>query len=317
MGKWWWWVPIPVLFLIPVFTQDGYYLGIAITCFIYIVLTLTFMLMMQVGLLSLGQCAFYAIGAYACTLLVMKAKLCYWLALPLGASITMAITALIFIPVLRTRGLFFAIMTLCISAIVAQIAGNWESLLGGHSGIKAIPKPTAIGTIDFSSRVHYYFLALIIMVVTIVVMARLARSHFGITLRLIRDNESLAQHVGINPFRYKLMAVSIASFFAALAGGFYAPYAKYIHPEVSSIWDSLYVQIYGIAGGLGYPIGGAIAGTVVLKIIPELMRVAQIYQPMFFGAILIIVVLFLPHGLVSLPGLIKERWSGRSERLGH
>lgn len=150
------------------------------------------------------------------------------------------------------------------------------------------------------------------MVITILVMTRLARSQFGITLKLIRDNEPLAKHVGINPFNYKLTAVSIASFFAALMGGFYAPYAKYIHPEVSSIWDSLFVQIYGITGGLGHPVGGAVVGTVVLKILPELMRVAQMFQPMFFGAILIIVVLFLPHGLISLPWLIKRWWAGRT-----
>ena len=300
-----WYFLALILFLIPLITQDGYYIGLLINCFIYIVLTLTFMLMMQVGLLSLGQCAFYAMGAYACTVLVMKANFSYWVALPLGALITMAITTLIFIPILRTKGLFFAIMTLCLSAIIAQIAGQWNSFLGGHTGIVGIPVPAAIGPIDFSNRLHYYFLALVILLGTIVVVVRLTRSHFGITLRLIRDNESLAEHTGINPFKYRLTAVSFASFFAALMGGFYAPYARYIHPDISSIWDSLYVQIYGITGGLGYPIGGAIVGAAVLKILPELMRVAQIFQPMIFGAVLIIVILFLPHGLMGLSGTAK------------
>jgi len=302
------WFIIPVLFFIPVFIQDGYYLGLAINCFIYIILTLTFMLMMQIGLLSLGQCAFYGMGAYSCTLLVIKAKLPYWIALPLGALITMAIATLIFIPIIRTKGLFFAIMTLCLSAIVAQIAGTWESFLGGHTGIVGIPKPSPVGPIDFSSRVHYYFFCLSLMLITIIVISRLVKSNFGITSRLIRENELLARHVGINPFKYKLMSVSIASFFAGLTGGFYAPYSKYIHPEVSSIWDSLYVQIYGITGGLGYPIGGAIVGTVVLKILPEMMRVVQMYQPMFFGVILILVVLFLPNGLMELPKVFAQRW---------
>jgi branched-chain amino acid transport system permease protein len=310
--RWFFFLAI-VLFLIPILTQDGYYIGLSINCCIYIVLTLTFMLMMQVGLLSLGQCAFYGIGAYLCTVLVMKAGLSYWVALPLGALITMVIMALIFIPILRTRGLFFAIMTLCLSAIVAQIVGHWE-YLGGHTGIIGIPRPTPIGPIDFTSRTHYYFLASIIMFISIVVMTRLSRSHFGITLRLIRDNESLAEHIGINPFWYKLTAISIASFFAALVGGVYAPYTKYINPEVSSMWDSLFVQIYGITGGLNYPVGGAIVGTVILKILPELMRVTQMYQPMIFGIVLILVVLFLPHGLMGLPGAVKHwRIGGRGE----
>lgn len=297
--------------LIPIFTQDGYYFGAMIDICIYIILTLTFMLMMQVGLLSLGQCAFYAIGAYLSTLLVMKGGLSYWVALPLGALLTMAMTALIFAPILRTRGLFFAIMTLCFSAIIGQVAGNWDSMLGGHTGISDIPRPSPLGPIDFTCRAHFYFLTLAITYLALMFVYRLSKSHFGITLRLIRDNEPLAKHIGINPFPYKLMAVSLSSFLAALIGGVYAPFAKYIHPGISSIWDSLYVQIYGIAGGLNYPVGGAIVGTVVLKVLPELLRVAQMYQPMIFGAILVAMILFLPHGLMSLPRLLKRLWNSR------
>jgi branched-chain amino acid transport system permease protein len=237
----------------------------------------------------------------------MKAGMSYWLALPLAAFATTGITAVAFSPILRTRGLFFAIMTLCFSAIVAEVAGTWESMLGGHTGIPDIPKPVGLGPIDFTTRLHYYYLGLVIVTFSVILVKRITKSQFGITLRLIRDNEVLARHIGINPFKYKLIAVCISSFMAAFVGGFYAPYSKYIHPGISSMWDSLFVQIYGITGGLGHPVAGAIVGTVVLKSIPEIMRVASNLEPMVFGFILILVVLYLPEGLVDLPVKIKKR----------
>jgi len=294
------------LLVFPALTQDPYLLNLLITTGIWTTSVWGVRLIMTTGQLTLGHAAYMAVGAYASTLLVMKAGLSFWLALPLSGLISAFVALLIGFPTLRIKGVYFAIITFAFAEIIRLIIVHWPSLLGGFGGIPNIPRPEPIFFLHFTSRVSYYYLILVISLTTYLVMGRMERSRIGKIFSSIHESDTLAESIGINIMKYKIIAFCIGCFFAGLSGSFYAHYFSFTSPEFFTIWQSIYCLIFVLVGGAGSVLGPPL-GSFFLTLVPELLRVAREYEPVVYAVILILIMFLLPGGLITLPAL----WSGK------
>lgn len=300
------------LALLPFGLRDARWLHLLVMIYLYIILAGGLRLIMSAGQVSFAHPAFWAIGAYASALLVMRLGFSFWIALPLAGAISAIFSILIGYPCLRLKGPYFFIITLSFGEIATLFFTTWVEVFGGANGIAGIPLPNPIyfpliGVAQFSSRsVHYYYLLLIILLITLFIMYRLERSRFGMTCSSIRESEELAASLGVNAMRYKMILFVTACFFAGLAGSFYAHYMTYISPDFFSIWESMTMLLIVVIGGSG-SVTGVIVGAVLLIIVPEIGREAKRVEPIIFGAILVVVLRFLPGGLRGLLSRILWR----------
>lgn len=308
-----------VAFLVPLFLRNLYHLHIAITALIAAICALGLRLILCTGHLSLGQAVFLAAGAYSSVSLVCRLGLSFWLALPLAGLFAAAFAALIGWPALRLKGAYFALLTFGLGEAVrlalingSELTGGPAGIPGGETSIRVIPPPNTIvimgfSCVEFTSKASYYYLSLVLFIITAVVMERINVSRMGSILKSIEQSDSLAESVGIDVAKYRLLAFTIACFFAGLAGAFYAHYLRSITPEDFNFWKSADIVIYAIIGGRAN-IFGPIIGAVVLVALSNSIAFLARYQTIVYGAIGILVVMFLPGGLLSLPGLILNRF---------
>jgi len=290
--------------LIPLFITSPYYLDLIVIWMLNSVLAMTFLLMLRTGLISMAIVAFYGIGAYASTMLVMKLGLSFWLSLPASALIAIMIALILSLPLIKYTGFTFVILTSVIGMMFGIAVGNIE-WLGGYSGISSIPPPNPIKLIflpplEFVSKVHFYYLALFLSVISILIMQAFYAAWTGRAWTAIGLNQRLAESLGISIFRLKLMGFLVASGIAGLLGSFYAHYQSFIQPTSFDIFSTIYLQIYAILGGIGFPIAGPIFGTAVMTFIPEVLRIAREAGTIFLGAMVVLLILFLPQGLLSI-----------------
>jgi branched-chain amino acid transport system permease protein len=289
-----------LLFLVPLFVTSNFYLHMLIMTAVNIIMATSLWLILRSGQLSIGHAAFMAIGAYTSALLTMRAGLPFPLAMPLAGVMAAVIAVLVGYPSLRLKGLFFALVTFAFAEIVRIVFKSFGGdLFGGASGISAIPHPSFFG-IELASRTSYYYLALPLMLLTILVIYRIDKSRIGMNLVAISQADALAESLGINIMKYKVVAFVIGSFFAGVAGSFFAHYLRHISPESFTFWFSVYALIYVVVGGLG-SIAGPIVGACTLSVFSESFRTFGDYEPIVFGVALILVVMFLREGVVSLP----------------
>lgn len=304
-------ISYPLLFAfivsLPLLSREPYYLHIMISIFILSILALTLRLVLLTGLFSLGHAAFWGIGAYASAKLVMGLGISFWAALPLSGLVTVLIGVLIGYPTLRIKGVYFALITLAFCEIVRLSIIHWSDFLGGLAGIPSIPRPS-FGPIVFMSKVPYYYLALALVALTTAVMWRIDRSRTGSIFRAIRENDVLAESIGINLMKYKMLAWMIACFFTGIAGSFYAHYMLFISPEYFTVWESIFLFLFIIIGGIR-TIFGPILGAALFAMLPEFLGAFEQWEPVIFAVLLILIVFFLPHGLISLPEELSHRYA--------
>lgn len=296
------------------FLFNDYNARIIINIGIYIIMALGLNLITGVtGQLSLGHAAFMSIGAYTSSLLSMKLGLPFGVAL-LGGSLTAAFFGVLLgFPTLRLTGDYLAMATLGFAEIVRVILTNLE-VTGGALGLSPIPYKTTMP------------LVLISVILIVFAMARIERSRFGRALLAIREDEIAAETMGINTFRYKIVAFALGSFCAGLGGSLYAHFITYINPVDFGFNKSIEILNMVVLGGMG-SIPGTILGSVVLTIAPEFLRFVEQYRMLFYGALLVIMMIFRPNGLlggVNFTDLVlktfglkkKKRVNGSSEKEG-
>ena len=283
--------------------NEPYWMGVVIVCLFSTILAISWLLILITGHISVAHAAFMGIGGISSALLVMEAGLSFWLALPLAGLITASIAVLLGIPILRVRGIYFLVITLAFGEVVRIIILKWK-FLGGYVGLIGIPAPNPIGSIDFTSRVHYYYLILFLVAITILVMYRIYSSRIGRTFRSIGENEALAESLGIDVLKYKLLAFAIGCFFAGITGSFVVHYLHYSSADMYGVWQSLMTQIHAVVGGMGFIIGGPIVGAFSLTFFPELLDIRwdiSKSEPLIYAVFLILVIFFLRGGLMTLP----------------
>jgi len=295
-----------VLLTLPVATRDPYFLNLFITVGIWTTSVWGVRLIMSTGQLTLGHAAYMAVGAYASTLLTMKAGLSFWLAFPLAGMISSLIALLIGYPILRIKGVYFSIITFAFAEIIRLIIVHWPDVLGGYGGIPNIPPPQPIFSIRFTSRVPFYYLILAISLATYLFMVRIEKSRLGRIFSSIHESDTLAESIGINVMKYKMIAFCLGCFFAGLSGSFYAHYFNFTSPEFFTIWQSIYCLIFVIVGGVG-SVFGPFLGSLFMTLVPEFLRVAKEYEPVVYAIILILIMFLLPGGLVTLPDRLRGK----------
>jgi len=296
-GKWIVLAITVIAVIIPLVVTNKYYMNILIMSGIWSIVALSLNLILgYTGQVNLAHGAFFGIGAYASALLMLKLKLGFWLALPFAAAIAGFFGFLIGLPALRTRGSYFAIGTLCFNIIVTLIVDRWEGLTEGAS-----PLPWG-GEITFKTMAAQYYLVLCFLLLTIFVLRRIMQSLVGRTFRAIRGNEELAEAVGIHAMRTKILSFTVSCFFAGVGGVLYASYIGFLSPEITDYHVSFDALIYVMIGGVG-TIVGPIIGTLLIVTIPETLHIAAEFRLLLYGLILIVMIIYLPRGIV---GWIKE-----------
>ena len=293
-----------ILAIIPIFIQSPYYLHLFITWILNSVLAMTFLVMLKTGLISMAIAAFYGIGAYSSAMLVTKLGWSFWVSMPASIVITIIFALIFALPLIKNTGFTFVILTTVIGMVFGVAVGNIEAL-GAYNGISNIPPPNPISipflpTIAFETKIDFFYLALLLAALCVIVLKAFYSAWTGRAWTAIGLNQRLAESLGINVFRYKLIGFLVASGIAGLLGAFYAHYQTFIQPETFNIFSTIYLQIYAILGGVGYAIAGPVFGTLIMTFVPEFLRVTRELGTIFVGVIVILLILFLPRGLLSL-----------------
>ena len=249
------------------------------------------------GQLSIGQAAFYGIGAYASALLTTKLGVPFPLAL-LGSGIAAAIASLLMVPITRLTGAYLAVATLGFSIIVYLLLKNEEWLTGGSFGFMQIPRAALFGHVLRDAKYSYY-LCVGVAAIVYFAFAQLRGSRFGRAINAIRQDEDAARASGIRVTLLKSECFVIAAFVAGIAGSLYAHEVRYLSPNDFTFWKSIEILIMVVIGGVG-SLPGAILGAAVVVGLPELLRAIGDYRMLVFGAILMATMLFGEGGLAAL-----------------
>ncbi len=299
-----------VLVLIPVFSPGVYFLHVFIMMMMYIVLACSLRLINLTGQLSLAHAGMLLLGSYTAALLVMKAGFSSWLALLLSGFVAAIIATFLCSAFVKLKGIYFTMVTIFAGFIISYVIYQWSGLTNGASGIFNIPRPDSIVipglfSIVFNTRISFYYMILVLMLISLVIMWFIEFSRIGRTFRAIQQSDSLSASVGINVTAYKVAAFAIGCFFSGVMGGFYSQYINTVDPVTFGFTFVIYTLIYMQVGGRGKFIG-PIIGTVVLVLLPEVARPLKNYLPFLFALILISVIFFMPEGLVGLPRRIMN-----------
>lgn len=287
-----------------------------ISLLVWILVVSSYRLMALTGEYSLVHVVLMGAGAYASALLAKQAGFSVWLAIPCGALVAAGLAAVLSFPLFRMSGFYFLIGSFAAGEAIRLSWTYFTVPFGGPKGIKLIPSPEltlpGIGPVAFYEPVPYYFLTLTVVGISLFILYRLEKSRIGLTMNAIHWRAPLAESVGVDTWRYRALAFVIASFFAGLAGALFCHYYGTANPSQFDVAAMVYVLIWVIVGGVSR-FSGPIVGVVVLSVLNELFREAEQWRPLIYGCILIAVMLFLPDGLVSLPGKVRgwlEGWRG-------
>ena len=318
-SNWFYLLILAVALLVPLFITNRYHSQVITMSCLFAIGALSLNLILgYTGQASLAHGAFFAIGAYGVAVLTHSHGWNFWLALPAGALLSAFVGLLVGMPALRTRGSYFAIATMCLGEIIHLIAGNWIELTGGHNGIVGIPLPSPItipgvGQLTFESQAAQYYLVLFFLLLTLFVMYRLVNSLRGRTFLATAINEDLAEAVGINTFRTKLLSFVVGNFFAGLAGGLYASLIGSISPSVASIAMTFNFLMYVLLGGVT-TLAGPIIGAFAMPILMENLQALKQFQMIIYGVLLIVVIIYFPKGFMggytSIRDKIKKKKMG-------
>lgn len=278
-----------------------YQTNIMISAMLYIMLALGLNIVVGLaGQLVLGYVAFYAVGAYGYALLHQYFGLGFWVCLPLGGLLAALFGLGLGFPVLRLRGDYLAIVTLGFGEIVRLGMLNWTSLTGGPRGISDIPRPGFFGlNLDLNqATIYIYYLVLIAVIITAAVISRLKNSRVGLALQALREDETACEAMGVDITRSKLSAFALGSCWAGFAGVIFAAKTTFINPSSFTFMESAMILSMVVLGGMG-SISGVIIAAVILIMAPEYLRAFSEYRMLIFGAIMVIMMIFRPQGLVS------------------
>ena len=292
---------IAVFVVIFPFVFSMYQTNIMTTALIYVVVGLGLNIVVGLaGLLDLGYVAFYLVGAYTYALLNLHFGLGFWTVLPIGALFAGIFGVILGFPVLRLRGDYLAIVTLGFGEIIRLIMENWNEFSFGPSGIANIPRPGFFG-IELSLHqniIYIYFLMVAMALFTIFVVRRLQDSRLGRAWIALREDEVACQAMGIDKWKTKLSAFGLGATWAGMGGVMFAAKTTFINPASFTIWESIIILCVVVLGGMG-SILGVICGAMILILLPEYLRAFSEYRMLLFGAILVIMMVFKPEGIIS------------------
>jgi branched-chain amino acid transport system permease protein len=325
MNRWLLWVGLALVATIPLWLNDLYILHVLITTGIFIIAAMSLNLLLGfTGQLSLGHVAFFGIGAYVSSLvslgfevhiapevLVGMGPKPVWLAMLAGVAAAglagWAIGRLAF----RVRGAYFVIVSISFAEVVRLVALNWVELTQGPMALNNIRHPTlaipGLFELSFLKKPAYFYLVFAVGIISYIIIARIISSRAGRAIMALRENESLATSVGIDVTRYLVFATIVSAAMAGAAGALYAHYVRIVDPDIFLFIYTLTMVIMVVTGGKG-TLAGPIVGGVIFGLLPEVLRAASLapeVQWIVYGVMMILVVFFLPAGIVPA---VRSAW---------
>jgi branched-chain amino acid transport system permease protein len=308
---------ILVMIAVPMITRNSYLLHVLILTMVFGIFASAWNLVSGfAGLKTFGHHAFFGIGAYASALISIKAGLSPWLTIWIGALIATAAGLFIGLPILRIKSMpHVAIVTLGFAEIVRIVISNLQSITRGELGLWGI-RPfegftlLAIGKVSFTpaDKVPYYYLILLLLIASTGVIAWLMRSRTGLAIVAMREAEDAAESLGVNLTRQKLLVFAISAFLVGVAGAFYGHYVSILTPSAAVGIDLMILVIaMTLVGGLG-TFSGPLIGALILTGMVEWLRDIGQYRLLVYGAMIILIVMFLPKGLTTLVPALRGRF---------
>ncbi|MGD0354067.1 MAG: branched-chain amino acid ABC transporter permease [Dehalococcoidia bacterium] len=301
---------VVLLAAFPLITTDVVTLSTLISSGIWAIAAMGFTLVLRTGQFSMGQAAFMAIGGYVSAILTVRLGIPYWPSFLAAGVISGLIALMIGLIVLRAGGISFSIITIAFGEIVRIVALNWGSVTKGATGIVTrAPAPITIGNfeINFAAGVvPYYYFMFFLVIVSGLFFWQIDRTRIGGTFRSVAANPILAEHLGVHLMWYRVIAFTVAGVFTGLAGAYYVTFLGVMNPLIFDLWKSVQIMMMTIVGGWSSIVGGPIIGAAVLYSLGNYLSRLPIpnIQYLVFGAVVVLVLLFLPKGtgLVDLWG---------------
>jgi len=293
---------------LPLWLSSAYHVHVAIMAAIFGVLALSLNLLLGfTGQLSLGHAAFFGIGAYTSALLTLKAEWSFWPALAAAVALAGAAGWLIGRLALKLRGAYFVLVTISFAGVISLVSVNWIELTNGPLGLPGVPAPELFGW-SLRSKTAYYYLVLAALALSYLVCARLVRSRIGRAFVALRENEPLAESIGVDVTHYLVLATVVSAAMAGLGGSLYAHYTRFVSPEVFLFTYTVTMVIMVVAGGKG-TLAGPLVGAVLFTVLPETLRAAASWQwqMLAYGVLLVLLVFFLPRGIVPALQALRSR----------
>jgi branched-chain amino acid transport system permease protein len=291
----------------PFIAANEYYIYVMSLAFIMAIAAVGLNLILgYTGQLNLAHAGFMAIGAYTVGILTIDYGVPYWIAFLLAGIIAAAVGLAAGIVSLRLKTHYFAIFTLCVGFIIYLIIEKADWLTHGTVGIASIPAPAGIGPVQFNSTIPQYYLVLTFLVLSLWLMSRIANSLLGRSFIAIRNSEELAETLGINLMRTKVLAFVLSTFYAGVAGALYAGFVRFLGPDLAREHHTFDMMAFILVGGIG-TLFGPVLGAILLTWLTQSLQFLQDYRMIVFGPLLILLVMYFPQGIIGFYQMRKAR----------
>jgi len=289
-----------VLLVLPaVIGSSRYMLSVLMNCAGLSLVAFGVWLTFTIGRINICQAGFALIGAYTTAIAMTRFGLSFWLALPLSALVAALLGGVIGSFILKLRGIYFSMLTICITEAIRLAFLNGGDFTHGSRGITGLAQP-----FDGDSPLPMYYLAVVLLAIGLLVTWRVHYSRVGRIFRAMRLNEDLAESFGTNVWRYRVVAFVIACALGGLGGSYFAVFTQSVYPQSFTVEHSIYYMLFCFLGGLEYA-SGAMVGAFVLTILFELLSQFQQYQTLVYGVLMIAVILLLPNGLMAIRSAVS------------
>ena len=288
-----------LIFLLPLLVKSPYYIGVLVFWGIYSIITLGLTILMgYAGQISLGQAGFFAVGAYTSGILTTRFGLPPWLGILAGLGLSLLLSLFLALPSLKLKGHYLAMATLGFGEIVHVVLNAWVGVTGGPSGFGEIPALSFLGW-KLDSEMSFFYFTWGWVFLFFLFSLSLLKSPYGRALRSLHAEERIPLSLGVNVYFYKVFAFLWAAFYASFAGSLYAHFMTFLSPSSFTLILSILLVLMIVVGGLGN-LWGALLGAGILTFLPEILRTFEDFEMLIYGTFLILVMIFLPKGLVSL-----------------
>lgn len=284
-----------MLVLIPLVTGPSrYLLSVLMNCAGLSLIAFGVWIIFMIGRINICQAGFALIGGYATAILLSRYGLSFWIALPASALMAGLIGAVIGSFIMKLRGIYFSMLTICITEAIRLAFLNGGDFTQGSKGITGLPQP-----FTGDSPLPMYYLAIALLALGLLVTWRVNYTRLGRIFRALRLNEELAESFGTNVWRYRVLAFSICCALGGLGGSYFAVFTQSVYPQSFTVEHSIYFTLFCFLGGLEF-VSGPMIGAFVLTILFELLSQFQQYQTLIYGVLMIAVILLLPNGLMAI-----------------
>lgn len=291
---------LAVMLVLPLATGSSrYLLSVLMNCAGLSLVAFGVWLTFTIGRINICQAGFALIGAYTTAIAMSRYGLSFWIALPLSALVAALVGGAIGAFILKLRGIYFSMLTICVTEAIRLAFLNGGDFTRGSSGITGLAQPFA-----GDSPLPMYYLAVALLAVGLLVVWRMHYSRVGRIFRAMRLNEDLAESFGTNVWRYRVMAFVVACGLGGLGGSYFAVFTQSVYPQSFTVEHSIYYMLFCFLGGLEYA-SGAMVGAFVLTILFELLSQFQQFQTLIYGVLMIAVILLLPNGLMAIRSAVK------------